>query len=252
MYWESQRRDTDPAIFDYHIGKHACVGPPERQYLMGGCGLGAGIYAMEEAAGAPVLWASVQFVGTSLVGNDCTISTEILHNGRRSVHSRATILEGERPVHVISGSHARLNAPETKTFVTMPDVPRPEECEKREQPPMPDVDNLISKVDMRFAGVDTEKGLGYLWFRSVDGLPMSAPWLAILADFMPAPHPATNHCTSLDNVIRIHQLVESEWVLGECLVSEYRNGHFHGSINLFSEDGVLLATGNQTGLQFGT
>lgn len=252
MYWESKRRTDDPSVFDYHIDRYACVGPAGRQYLMGGCGLGAGIYAMEQASGAPVLWASVQFVGTSLLGNDCTIKTEILHDGRRSVHSRATILEGDRPVHIISGSHAKLATPETATYVQMPDVPAPLDSPRRDKTVMPDEDNLIRKVEMRAAGGDESKGLGYLWFRSIDGLPMSASWLAILADFMPAPHPASNHCTSLDNVIRIHQLVESEWVLGECMVSEYRNGHFHGSINLFAEDGTLLATGNQTGLQYGT
>lgn len=254
MYWESKRRADDPSVFDFHIGKYACVGLPERQYLMGGCGLGAGIYAMEQAVGSPVLWASVQFVGTSLIGNDCTIKTEILHNGRRSAHARATIFENDRPVHIISGSHARISRPETETYLTMPDVAKPEDCGPRQvtDHPLPNVDNLMSKIEIRQAERYDDKGLGYLWLRATDGLTMSAPLLAIFADYMPAAHPSSDHCTSLDNVLRIHKLVESEWVLAECQVSEHRNGHFHGSVNMFAEDGTLLATGNQTGLQYGT
>ncbi len=252
MFWQSVRRSDAPSIFDFPIINSVCVGAPERQFLMGGCGLGAGIWALEQVSELPILWASVQFVGAPLLGSQCTIETEILHNGRRSVHGRASIIQDGKPLHIISGSHAKLDKPDSATYLSMPDVPPPEDCESLGDKLYVEVENLQQRIDIRWAGNDPDTGRGYLWFRSVDGLPMTASWLSIIADYMPAPHPATNRCTSLDNVIRIHQLAESEWVLGECLVSEYRNGHFHGAINLFSRDGVLLATGNQTGLQGGT
>lgn len=252
MYWESTPRADDPSVADLHLSKPACVGPTEVQYIMGGIGLGAGIYAMEQLTGHPVLWASVQFLGTAHVGSDVTIHTEILHNGRRAKHARATILANGRPIHVISGSLGCLETSDAATYFKMPNVPSPGASTLWNVNLNPVPDNLISKIDIRDAGSDPDTGIGYLWFRSTDGLPMSASWLAVLADFMPAPHPKTNKCTSLDNVLRIHKLVESEWVLGECRVSEYRNGYFHGDINLFAEDGTLLATGNQTGLQWGT
>lgn len=251
MYWESTPHAGAENTFDYHLSRQACVGLDERMHLMGGVGLGAGIWAMEQTAGAPILWASVQFVSTAFVGADCTIKTEILHDGRRVAHSRATIMEGDRPIHFITGSHAKLSEGDTETFTAMPDMPSPEDCPERGNR-HDGFDNLVSRIEMRVAKWKPKQGLGYLWFRSKDGLPTSAPWLAVLADFMPAPHPATNKCTSLDNTLRIHNLVQSEWILGECYVSEYRNGYFHGSINLFAQDGTLLATGNQTGLRHGT
>ncbi len=252
MYWESTPRADDPSVADLHLSKAACVGPTDVQYIMGGIGLGAGIYAMEQMTGHPILWASVQFLGTAHVGADVTIRTELLHNGRRAKHARATLYSGDKPIHVVSGSLACLETPDAETYFTKPEVTPPEAGTPWDVNLNPVSDNLISRIDIRDAGSNPETGVGYLWFRSNDGLPMSASWLAVLADFMPAPHPATNKCTSLDNVLRVHKLVESEWVLGECRVSEHRNGYFHGDINLFAQDGTLLATGNQTGLRWGT
>ena len=178
---------------------------------------------------------------------------ECLHEGRqhkrRAVHGRATILENGRPIHIITGSLGKLEREETRTYFSMPDTRPPESCKERNEFDLVP-GNLISLIDIRIASVDLDKGYSLMWIRSRDRLPMSAAWLAVLADFMPAPHPESNKCTSLDNVLRVHKLVESEWVLGECQLSEYRNGYFHGDINMFAQDGTLLATGNQTALKF--
>ncbi len=53
---------------------------------------------------------------------------------------------------------------------------------------------------------------------------------------------------SLDNVLRVHHVVPTEWVLIESSISMVARGTFHGSSRLFAEDGTLLATANQSGI----
>ena len=47
---------------------------------------------------------------------------------------------------------------------------------------------------------------------------------------------------SLDNVLRVHHVVPTEWVMIETSISMVARGTFHGSSRLFAEDGTLLAT----------
>jgi acyl-CoA thioesterase len=52
--------------------------------------------------------------------------------------------------------------------------------------------------------------------------------------------------TSLDNTIRIGAVTEGEWVLIDGLPELAAGGYGHGSVRLWSEDGLLLGTASQT------
>lgn len=51
---------------------------------------------------------------------------------------------------------------------------------------------------------------------------------------------------SLDNTLRIIDLVPTEWVLLDVRVHAIANGFGHGLVHLWSEGGSLLATASQS------
>jgi acyl-CoA thioesterase len=79
---------------------------------------------------------------------------------------------------------------------------------------------------------------------------MSAATLAIMADWVPSGMGQAlgrwAGGTSLDNTIRILQIVPTEWVLCDIRVHGIKNGFGHGLMHLWSQDGHLLATGSQS------
>ena len=77
---------------------------------------------------------------------------------------------------------------------------------------------------------------------------MSAGILAIIADFLAGGHSQAAGSSSLDNTLRIHNIVETEWVLLDTQFSGFASGAFHGHSHLYAEDGTLLATAGQTGM----
>jgi acyl-CoA thioesterase len=118
--------------------------------------------------------------------------------------------------------------------------------------------SIHSRVELRVAkgrygtkrdGTPSDDGRSALWAR-FPGLEMSPATLAIIADWMPS---GIGHAlgrwaggNSLDNTIRILNIVDTEWVLCDIRVHGVRNGFGHGAIHLWNEEGVLLATGSQS------
>ena len=52
----------NPRRFTLPVSGEACVGPPNRQFLMGGVNLGAAITALEQSIGRPLVWATAQYL----------------------------------------------------------------------------------------------------------------------------------------------------------------------------------------------
>jgi acyl-CoA thioesterase len=51
---------------------------------------------------------------------------------------------------------------------------------------------------------------------------------------------------SLDNTLRIVQLVPTKWVLVDIMIHAVERGFGHGSLKMYAEDGSLLAVASQT------
>jgi acyl-CoA thioesterase len=51
---------------------------------------------------------------------------------------------------------------------------------------------------------------------------------------------------SLDNTLRIGNLVASDWVLLDIQISMVANGFGHGSVNMWAQDGTFLAVASQS------
>lgn len=79
---------------------------------------------------------------------------------------------------------------------------------------------------------------------------MDAALIAVCADFLPAAVGAATDRpgggNSLDNYIRIAQLIPTEWILCDISVHHAGNGLAQGDMKLFAQDGQLLATASQT------
>lgn len=89
-----------------------------------------------------------------------------------------------------------------------------------------------------------------LWAKALEDMPVDAAQLAIFADLVPA-GVATAFGrkaggNSLDNTLRIMELVPTRWVLCEVAVSAVRRGFAHGEIRMFAEDGTLMGVGSQS------
>ena len=83
-------------------------------------------------------------------------------------------------------------------------------------------------------------------------LTVSAPALAVLGDYVPLglgvtiEHEITSN--SLDNTLRVANVVETEWVLVDITVESVQHGFGHGHVYLWSSDGTLMATASQSAL----
>src|ERR1017187_1195127 len=51
------------------------------KFLFGGCGLAAGLVALEEASGRPTIWASAQYLSYAQLGADVNVTTKLVLAG---------------------------------------------------------------------------------------------------------------------------------------------------------------------------
>ena len=94
-------------------------------------------------------------------------------------------------------------------------------------------------------------GRTLLWARIpevLDGVDGAA--LAVLGDFVPMGVGQAlgirGGGNSLDNTLRIVELVPTDWVLLDIRVHAVERGFGHGLVHMFAEDGTLLATASQS------
>ena len=86
-------------------------------------------------------------------------------------------------------------------------------------------------------------GRAALWARMPELLEMSPAALAVLGDFVPfGVSQSTGRMAggnSLDNTIRVANLVPTEWVLLDIRIHAIAAGFAHGLVHLWAEDGTL-------------
>src|SRR5271169_2125079 len=59
-------------------------------FLFGGCGLGAGIVALEQATGRPTVWAAAQYLSYAALGSTMRIEVTVAVAGHQTTQARAT------------------------------------------------------------------------------------------------------------------------------------------------------------------
>ena len=242
--------------FPLHPGVMTAAGA-----LYGGAGLAAVIAALEEATSRPLVWATAQYL--AFVRGDVTLDIDLQMpvEGARTTQARGTVRNGDQEILSVLATLGHRDAPAQWTYTEPPDVPTPAET----RPQLIDeVAGTIHGVyEMRLVRgvsrrqlapgkppVDTGGRAAY-WVRLPGGSHVpDAAELALVGDLVPSAFPSATgkpiSGSSLDNTIRLGELVSTEWVLADVHVHAVVNGYGHGIAHLWAEDGTLLGTASQS------
>jgi acyl-CoA thioesterase len=226
-------------------------------FLFGGCGLGAALVALEEAAERPTIWATAQYLSYAPLGSTLDIDVEILVVGGHVTQARAIGRDQDREVLSVTAALGSDRSELEGVWVTPPEVPAPNNCPPRRVPPMVE-NSIFHNVDTRVAygrsweELDGKPGSpnAAIWARIPGHLEPSAATLAIFGDYLTGgvADAVGRHTMgrSLDNTIRMVQAEETEWVLCDMRMHALVNGYAQGIAYLWSEQGTLLATASQS------
>ncbi|MEY4131122.1 MAG: hypothetical protein RLZZ31_1246 [Actinomycetota bacterium] len=219
--------------------------------LFGGCGLGAAIEALESVTQRPLIWACAQYLNYTKPPSVVDLDIRIGAAGHTTTQARVVGQVGETEIFTVIASLGERSFPEEGQWVTFPDVLPPDQCPPREI--RIDLQNTIStRLEQRIASDEEFSGRMALWMRVPELLEMSSTALAVLGDFVPMGLGRTMHSeinsNSLDNTLRVTNIVPTEWVLVDVRVEAVARGFGHGHIYLWSQDGTLMATASQSAM----
>lgn len=226
-------------------------------FLYGGCGLAAGIVAMEAAAERPTVWATAQYLTYAPTGSVLDWEVVLAAVGRGTTQARAIGRLGDQEVLTVNAALGLRHLEVSGTWVEPPVVPPPEDCPLQEFPAM-FADTVLARVEHRvadgrlFSELDGRPGPSHsaFWARVPGHLEPSAATLAVIGDYVSGgvsqPLGVRTMGRSLDNTLRVVRLVPTTWVLCDIHMHALVNGFGHGLAHLWAEDGTLLATASQS------
>jgi len=229
-------------------------------FLFGGCALAASIVALETALGRPVVWATAQYLSFATVGETMDIDVVVASEGRYTSQARVTGHVGDREILTVNAGLGERPVRYEGQWAEMPDVPALDDCPARASRwALPG--SLMERLEMRVAkgrqwdelrdGNGQADGTAALWIRLPD-IANSGAALAVLGDYVPYGISQTlgewTQANSLDNTLRIVNVVPTEWVLLDIQIHGVRHGFGHGLVHLWGQDGTLLATASQTAI----
>ncbi len=226
-------------------------------FLYGGCGLAAGLVALEEASGRPTVWATAQYLTHAPTGSVVDWEVALAATGKNVTQARAIGRMGENEVLTVNAALGHTDLDLAGTWVVPPKVPLPDECPAQVIPPL-FADSVLNRVDHRLARGTMfapafdgpSDGTSAFWARLPGHLELSAATLAVIGDYVSN---GVSHSVgvrtmgrSLDNTIRVARLVPTEWLLCDIRMHALAGGFAQGLAHLWAEDGTLLATASQT------
>jgi acyl-CoA thioesterase II len=229
-------------------------------FLFGGCGLAAGIAAMEATTGRPVVWATAQYLSYARPPDVMDVDVIEAIRGHQMSQARAVGHVGDAEILTVNAALGRRPLEAAGEWAVRPEVPPPDECPPREHRHHHQGNTIQSRIDTRVAKgrgleeLDGTPGDGrtVMWARMPDLLDMSGAALGVLGDYVPSGIGQALGIgaggNSLDNTIRVAQLVPTEWVLLDIRIHAVRNGFGHGLVHQWAEDGTLLATASQSAI----
>ncbi|MGI8662438.1 MAG: acyl-CoA thioesterase [Acidimicrobiales bacterium] len=226
-------------------------------FLFGGCGLGAAIAAMEATTGRGCVWATAQYLSYASPPQVMDVDVTVAVAGHQMTQARAVGHVVDREILTVNAALGHRPLEVHGQWSQMPKVPPPDDSPPRSYR-MPAEESIMQRLDVRlaegrdFRQLDGKPGSGKcaLWARMPDVLEMSAASLAILGDYVPFGVGQSlgemAGGNSLDNTLRVVQLVPTEWVLIDIHIHAVERGFGHGLVHLWAQDGTLLATASQS------
>jgi acyl-CoA thioesterase len=227
------------------------------KFLFGGCGLAAGLVALEEHSGRPTVWSTAHYLSYAPLGSEVTITSNLAVVGGRVTQARATATIDDREILTVNAALGTGTLSADRPWVEMPDVPAPEECPRRRIPKILG-ESIFEHIDTRVAlgrtyeQMDETPGSPHtaLWARVPGHLDPSAATLAIFGDFVSGaasdPMGMRLMGRSLDNTIRVATLEPTEWILCDIHMHALSGGFGQGTAFLWSRDRNLLGTASQS------
>lgn len=226
-------------------------------FLYGGCALAAGLVTLEEASGRPTVWGTAQYLSYAPTGTVVDWEVVIAASGRNTTQGRAIARVVDVEIITVNAALGANDLDVSGTWVEMPDVPAPEDCPLQEIPSF-FADTVLTRVEHRvalgrlFSQLDGHPGSAHsaFWARLPGQLEPSAGTLAVIGDYVSGavsqPLGRRTLGRSLDNTLRVAQLVPTEWVLCDIRMHALANGFAHGEAHLWAQDGTLLGTASQS------
>jgi acyl-CoA thioesterase-2 len=241
--WLGLEATDDPLRFRLPVAPRLSTGGG---FLFGGAGLAAATAALEVATGRPLVWASAQYLSYARPPSVLDIEVALAVTGHQISQARATGRVDDSDIFTVNAALGRRPFEAAGSWAIRPDVPGPDDCPGRHLDPHHD-DTIMSTIEMRLAearqmdDLDGTPGDGRsaVWARVPD-LDISAVTLGALG--------ARAGGNSLDNSLRVVDLVPTDWVLLDIRVHAVAHGFGHGLVHLWAEDGSLLATASQSAI----
>jgi acyl-CoA thioesterase-2 len=244
---------ADPARFRLPVVPGITAGG---NFLWGGCGLAAGIVAMETVTGRPIIWSTAQYLSYARPGSVVDYEVTVAVDGRNTAQARAVGRVDDEEIITVNGALGSRPLDIGGTWGTMPQVPDPLDCPIRTHRfPNESISDRIEQrtaIGREMADLDgtPSDGRSALWARMPEVLEMSGAALAVLGDFVPwgigqaLGLPAGGN--SLDNTLRVLQVQPTDWVLLDIAVHAIGDGYGHGRLHLWTPEGNLLAMASQS------
>ena len=244
--------------FRWHLPVSSGICTPGN-FMYGGAGLGAAIAALESTSGRTTIWAAAQYLTYARPGEVLDIDVTMAVEGHQMTQARAVCHVDDREILTVNAALGTRPLDRSGQFAVMPaNVARPERCPRRIH--RRHTSGYISaRMDERLAvGRDVDEldgrlgdGRTVMWARIPEVLGgVDSAALAVLGDFVPfgvgQALGIQGGGNSLDNTLRIADLVPTEWVLLEIEIHAVQRGFGHGLVHMFAEDGTLLATASQS------
>ena len=241
------------------VTKAVCVGEPGRYFMFGGVGMAAAIAALEISFDRPVICATAQFLSYARPPSNLLLSVEPVVIGR---HTTQAFIEGTvdgMPILRVSAGAGRRSSDTSHQWAKALDMPEPDACKEvmlwRHQ-----TDTINEHIEFRMApglyggerkGEISKDGQMAAWLRRRDLAEATVCDLAIFADYLPsaigvALGTSQVGGSSLDNTIRFHRLLPTQWVLCVARITAIDSGLAHGEMHLSAPDGTLMASANQS------
>lgn len=225
-------------------------------FLWGGCGLAAGISAMEAVTGKPVIWATAQYLSYARPGSTVDYEVTVAVEGRNTAQARAIGRVDDEEILTVNGALGQRPLDVEGVWGRMPEVPDPLDCPIRTHR-FPN-ESIADRIEQRLAigremhELDGEPsdGRSALWARMPEVLDMSGAALAVLGDFVPwgigQALGLQAGGNSIDNTLRVIATRPTDWVLLDIAVHGVGGGYGHGRLHLWTPDGELLAMASQS------
>ena len=217
--------------------------------LHGGCGLAAAAAAMESSTDRPISYIAGQYLSRAPVGSDVSFEVEELAIGNRITQAAVVCRCDGTVVLRASGGLGGRDLDVDRAWRQAPEVPPPDECPPRELTSETG-HSFTDYADIRLAGQAPGEPVVYYWARLSRDAASSSEGLIALADLIPSGMRVSLDMafkgSSLDHTVRIASVEQSEWVLIRIEADAIRNSVGQGRVEIYSQNGRLLATGSQS------